>query len=187
MFARLSISYLFTFGVVLCFWGLLWCLDHYVCYDPYGYFILFWVCFRHLHYYVYVWPSRLSRPFCVFWHRFACKTPFEFDIHYVYVWPSRLSRPFCVFWHRFACKTPFEFDIAFAVFIPLRVCVWPFGFFYPFEFIYPFGPFGRPYSRRVVIYISVLFSIIFTKPLAVSYRHLCWIVWCINQVTVNAV
>ena len=46
---------------------------------------------------------------------------------------------------RFECKTPFEFDIAFAVFIPLRVCVWPFGVYIPFEFIFPFGPFDHPY------------------------------------------
>ena len=31
------------------------------------------------------------------------------------------------------------------------------------------------------------FSKIYTKPLAMSYWYLCWIVWCINQVTLNAV
>ena len=31
------------------------------------------------------------------------------------------------------------------------------------------------------------FSIIYTKPLVMSYWYLYWIVWCINQVTVNAV
>ena len=37
---------------------------------------------------------------------------------------------------RFECKTPFEFDVAFAVFIPLRVCVWPFGVYIPFLRLY---------------------------------------------------
>ena len=38
---------------------------------------------------------------------------------------------------RFECKTPFEFDIAFAVFIPLRVCVWPFCVYIPFWPLWP--------------------------------------------------
>ena len=38
---------------------------------------------------------------------------------------------------RFECKTPFEFDIAFAVFIFLRVCVWPFGVYIPFWPLWP--------------------------------------------------
>ena len=63
------------------------------------------------------------------------------------VWPSRLFRPFCVFWHRFVCKTPFEFDIAFAVFIPLRVCVWPVGVYIPFWVHTPFWPLWPPISN----------------------------------------
>ena len=38
---------------------------------------------------------------------------------------------------------------------------------------------------RVVIYSP--FSIIYTKPLAMSHWYLCWIVCCIEQVTLNAV
>ena len=41
-------------------------------------------------------------------------------------------------------------------------------------------------SGRVVIYTCISpFNIICTKPLAMFYWYLCWIVWCINQV--NAV
>ena len=79
---------------------------------------------------------------------------------------------------RFECKTPFEFDIAFAVFIPLRVCVWPFGVYIPllrlnfllaplaahiFAYVHPFMGFQRtctciplwdfwPFRKRVKPY-----------------------------------
>ena len=79
---------------VLCFWGLLWCLDHYVCYDPYGHlkpFLVFWGLLRCLDHYVYNWPLRVFYTFLSFWVRLWHLH------HYVYVWPLRLSRPFCVF------------------------------------------------------------------------------------------
>ena len=43
-------------------------------------------------------------------------------------------------------KTPFEFDIGFAVFVPLRVCVWPFGVCIPFWVYIPFWPLWPPIS-----------------------------------------
>ena len=48
----------------------------------------------------------------------------------------------CETFRMFECKTPFEFDIAFALFIPLRVCVWPFGVYIPL----PFWPLWPPIS-----------------------------------------
>ena len=70
---------------VLCFWGLLWCLDHYVCYDPYGHFkpfLVFWGLLRCLDHYMYNWPLRIFLPFWVF--EFVCgiyTITCMFDLH----------------------------------------------------------------------------------------------------------
>ena len=74
--------------------------------------------------------------------------PFEFWPHlwhlhpYVYNWPSRLFRPF--FLTPICIKTLFEFNVAFAMFIPLWVCVWPFGVYVPY------WPFWLPIQSRVI-------------------------------------
>ena len=92
---------------LLRFWGRLRRLDHHEFFDLYEYFnypfefLTSFMAFRPLRV---VWPSRLFRPFCVFLHRFVCKTPFEFDIAFavfiplrVCVWPFGVYIPFWVY------------------------------------------------------------------------------------------